>query len=244
MFTNSSTSHSLFFLLSGQSRWKFSVPTPQDPSDRPRRHRQHFAADPGAGVLPHQTPCVVFPLGGQPTLWDIVEWTLRLWQNYVGECHCRRTGTAFLQGTFFLASLYYLQNLVSCSEDFILWLRALVFHSPSLLFFSHCCLSFLIQASGPELVGGTSGESEERIRQIFESAASNAPSVLFIDAIDVIAGKKDVRTKIIYVSFAFEMFLVSNVSSFFSLHVQSCCILLYVTVFAARHGAPHRRTAV
>ena len=48
------------------------------------------------------------------------------------------------------------------------------------------------QASGPELVGGTSGESEERIRQIFESAAACAPSVLFIDGIDVIAGKKDV----------------------------------------------------
>jgi SpoVK/Ycf46/Vps4 family AAA+-type ATPase len=42
------------------------------------------------------------------------------------------------------------------------------------------------------LVGGTSGESEERIRQIFESAAAAAPSVLFLDAIDVIAGKKDV----------------------------------------------------
>jgi SpoVK/Ycf46/Vps4 family AAA+-type ATPase len=41
-------------------------------------------------------------------------------------------------------------------------------------------------------VGGTSGESEERIRQIFESAAASAPSVLFIDGIDVIAGKKDV----------------------------------------------------
>ncbi len=42
------------------------------------------------------------------------------------------------------------------------------------------------------MVGGTSGESEERIRQIFEDAAEAAPSVLFIDAIDVIAGKKDV----------------------------------------------------
>lgn len=49
-----------------------------------------------------------------------------------------------------------------------------------------------MQASGPELVGGTSGESEERIRQIFESAAAAAPSVLFLDAIDVIAGKKEV----------------------------------------------------
>lgn len=58
-------------------------------------------------------------------------------------------------------------------------------------FYSFVGFSFL-QASGPELVGGTSGESEERIRQIFESAAAAAPSVLFLDAIDVIAGKKDV----------------------------------------------------
>ena len=49
------------------------------------------------------------------------------------------------------------------------------------------------KVSGPELVGGTSGESEERIRQVFEAAAAAAPSVLFIDALDVIAGKKDVR---------------------------------------------------
>jgi hypothetical protein len=47
------------------------------------------------------------------------------------------------------------------------------------------------KASGPELIGGTSGESEERVRNIFEAAATNSPSVLFIDAIDVIAAKKD-----------------------------------------------------
>lgn len=47
------------------------------------------------------------------------------------------------------------------------------------------------KASGPELVGGTSGESEERIRRIFDAAVENAPSVLFIDSLDVIAGKKD-----------------------------------------------------
>jgi SpoVK/Ycf46/Vps4 family AAA+-type ATPase len=47
------------------------------------------------------------------------------------------------------------------------------------------------KASGPELIGGTSGESEQRIRDIFLAAAAMAPSVLFIDALDVIAGKKD-----------------------------------------------------
>eukprot|EP01038_Epipyxis_sp_PR26KG_P006840 gene6840-9364_t len=51
------------------------------------------------------------------------------------------------------------------------------------------------KANGPELVGGTSGESEERILQMFEAAAKIAPSVLFIDSIDVIAGKKDTNQR-------------------------------------------------
>jgi transitional endoplasmic reticulum ATPase len=46
--------------------------------------------------------------------------------------------------------------------------------------------------AGPQLVGSLSGESEERVRQVFEEAAKNAPSLLFIDGIDVIAGKKEV----------------------------------------------------
>lgn len=51
------------------------------------------------------------------------------------------------------------------------------------------------KASGPELVGGTSGESEERIRGVFQAALDKAPSILFIDAIDVIAGKKDMTQR-------------------------------------------------
>ena len=51
------------------------------------------------------------------------------------------------------------------------------------------------------MVGGTSGESEERIRRIFENAAANAPSVLFIDGIDVIAGRKEVCTYVFHVDF-------------------------------------------
>ena len=47
------------------------------------------------------------------------------------------------------------------------------------------------KASGPELIGGTSGESEGRIRDIFQLARENRPSVLFIDGLDVIAGKRD-----------------------------------------------------
>ena len=45
------------------------------------------------------------------------------------------------------------------------------------------------RATGPELIGGTSGESEERIRDLFAAATLNAPSVLFLDAVDVIAAK-------------------------------------------------------
>ena len=48
------------------------------------------------------------------------------------------------------------------------------------------------QASGPQLIGSASGESEERVRQIFQAAMDAAPSVLFIDAIDVIASKREV----------------------------------------------------
>eukprot|EP01035_Chromulina_nebulosa_P019028 gene19028-24848_t len=51
------------------------------------------------------------------------------------------------------------------------------------------------KASGPDLVGGTTGESEEKVRELFKYAISNAPSIIFIDAIDVIAGKKDMSQR-------------------------------------------------
>ncbi|KAL7517336.1 hypothetical protein ACHAWX_002266 [Stephanocyclus meneghinianus] len=44
--------------------------------------------------------------------------------------------------------------------------------------------------SAPELVGGVSGESEGRVRTLFESAAYYAPSIVFIDEIDAIAPKR------------------------------------------------------
>ncbi|KAL3797574.1 hypothetical protein ACHAWO_012588 [Cyclotella atomus] len=46
------------------------------------------------------------------------------------------------------------------------------------------------QVSAPELVGGVSGESEARVRTLFESAANYAPSIIFIDEIDAIAPKR------------------------------------------------------
>lgn len=45
--------------------------------------------------------------------------------------------------------------------------------------------------AGPEIVGKFYGESEERLRKIFEDAAQDAPSVIFIDEIDSIAPKRE-----------------------------------------------------
>jgi len=44
---------------------------------------------------------------------------------------------------------------------------------------------------GPEIMSKFYGESEERLRQIFQSAEENAPSIVFIDEIDSIAPKRD-----------------------------------------------------
>ncbi|KAL9180001.1 hypothetical protein ACHAXT_007971 [Thalassiosira profunda] len=46
------------------------------------------------------------------------------------------------------------------------------------------------QVSAPELVGGVSGESELRVRTLFESASNYAPAIVFIDEIDAIAPKR------------------------------------------------------
>lgn len=44
--------------------------------------------------------------------------------------------------------------------------------------------------NGPEIMGSAYGESEGRLRQVFEEAAKNAPSIVFIDEIDSIAPKR------------------------------------------------------
>uniref|UniRef100_A0A182PB00 AAA+ ATPase domain-containing protein n=1 Tax=Anopheles epiroticus TaxID=199890 RepID=A0A182PB00_9DIPT len=48
----------------------------------------------------------------------------------------------------------------------------------------------LIEVPATELVAGVSGESEERIRDVFEQAASLSPCVLFIDEIDAISSNR------------------------------------------------------
>jgi ribosome biogenesis ATPase len=48
-----------------------------------------------------------------------------------------------------------------------------------------------IPLSAPSLVAGMSGESEKKIRDIFEEAKRMAPCLVFIDEIDVIMGKRE-----------------------------------------------------
>lgn len=45
--------------------------------------------------------------------------------------------------------------------------------------------------NGPEIIGKFYGESESQLRAIFEQAAKQAPSIIFIDEIDAIAPKRE-----------------------------------------------------
>ena len=45
--------------------------------------------------------------------------------------------------------------------------------------------------NGPEIMGSAYGESEKRLREVFEEAAKSAPAIVFIDEIDSIAPKRD-----------------------------------------------------
>jgi len=51
--------------------------------------------------------------------------------------------------------------------------------------------AYFINISGPEIMGKFYGESEGRIRKIFEEAQAHAPSIIFIDEIDAIAPKRE-----------------------------------------------------
>jgi AAA+ superfamily predicted ATPase len=58
-----------------------------------------------------------------------------------------------------------------------------------------CAVHFILQeldvplmnVAGPELIAGVSGESEERIRDLFDQAAEIAPCILFLDEVDALA---------------------------------------------------------
>ena len=48
-----------------------------------------------------------------------------------------------------------------------------------------------IPIAGPEVISKYYGESEQRLREIFEEAQNNAPSIVFIDELDSIAPKRE-----------------------------------------------------
>ncbi len=51
--------------------------------------------------------------------------------------------------------------------------------------------AYFIAINGPEIMSKFYGESEQRLREIFEEAKKHAPSIIFIDEIDAIAPKRD-----------------------------------------------------
>jgi ribosome biogenesis ATPase len=55
-------------------------------------------------------------------------------------------------------------------------------------------VSFL-QISAPEVVSGMSGESEAKIRQLFQDAKARAPAIIFIDEIDAITPKRETAAR-------------------------------------------------
>ncbi|KAF5090835.1 CDC48 family AAA ATPase [Methanospirillum sp. J.3.6.1-F.2.7.3] len=48
-----------------------------------------------------------------------------------------------------------------------------------------------IPIAGPEVISKYYGESEQRLREVFEEAADNAPSIIFIDELDSITPKRE-----------------------------------------------------
>ncbi|XP_067420984.1 nuclear valosin-containing protein-like isoform X3 [Emydura macquarii macquarii] len=53
----------------------------------------------------------------------------------------------------------------------------------------------MLKVAATEMVSGVSGESEQKLRELFEQALSNAPCILFIDEIDAITPKREVASK-------------------------------------------------
>jgi transitional endoplasmic reticulum ATPase len=51
--------------------------------------------------------------------------------------------------------------------------------------------AYFTHISGPEIMGKFYGESEGRLRSVFEDAQSHAPAIIFIDEIDSIAPKRE-----------------------------------------------------
>ena len=56
---------------------------------------------------------------------------------------------------------------------------------------AHETEAYFTHISGPEIMGKLYGESEEKLRKIFEDAKKHAPAIIFIDEIDAIAPKRE-----------------------------------------------------
>jgi transitional endoplasmic reticulum ATPase len=54
--------------------------------------------------------------------------------------------------------------------------------------------AYFTHVGGPEIMGKYYGESEERLRKIFEEAQEHAPAILFLDEIDSVAPKREEMT--------------------------------------------------
>ncbi|XP_055988293.1 nuclear valosin-containing protein-like [Sorex fumeus] len=53
----------------------------------------------------------------------------------------------------------------------------------------------ILKVAATEIVSGVSGESEQKLRELFEQAVSHAPCIFFIDEIDAITPKREVASK-------------------------------------------------
>jgi transitional endoplasmic reticulum ATPase len=51
--------------------------------------------------------------------------------------------------------------------------------------------AYFVSITGPEIMGKFYGESEARLRSVFEDAQKHAPAIIFIDEIDAIAPKRE-----------------------------------------------------
>ena len=59
---------------------------------------------------------------------------------------------------------------------------------------AHESEAYFTSINGPEIMGKAYGESEERLRQVFEEAEKHAPAIIFIDELDSIAPKREAVT--------------------------------------------------
>ncbi|XP_013926633.1 PREDICTED: nuclear valosin-containing protein-like [Thamnophis sirtalis] len=53
----------------------------------------------------------------------------------------------------------------------------------------------ILKVAATEVVSGVSGDSEQKLRELFDQAVTNAPCILFIDEIDAITPKREIASK-------------------------------------------------